>query len=273
MKLHKRNWKTTGGNYLIAATLILACTLAAAGQVNTEQYRSLAEKEGFGGILDLSLSWYKGNTDLLAGDVEMQLHYNKGKYQSFLRGILKYGEKGDEEYINMGFLHLRGIRKFNDRFMGEIFIQEEFNKFILLEERTLAGGGLRYRVCCTEKKGPQKKNSLHLYLGSGLMWERETFSQAEDGSKKEESSRLKSTSYISLDCGFGGRTGLNLVSYFQFNLDELATLRILADLGFEFKLSSRLSYKTKLSYRFDNRPPATVKKYDIQVSNGLSFSF
>ncbi len=237
--------------------------------VNTERYRMSDDKLGLGGNLDISFSWYKGNTDLLAIDSEVGLYYNFKKSQYFLRGILKYGEKAESTYINMGFLHLRGMFDLGSNLMLELFAQEEFNKFILLNERTLAGTGLRWAPMDSPK---EKKNKFAIYLGSGVMWEAEHYAAAEDGSQKENTSLVKSTNYLSLNYNTPV-TELGVVTYIQFSLNEIEAFRVFTDLIIAFKISSRLSFKTKVNFRYDNRPPVTIEKTDIQVTNGLSLEF
>jgi len=244
----------------------------AKAQVNTEKYRASANGDRFGGNLDLSFSWYTGNTEIISADTELGLYYNRGKNQFFLRGILKYVEKDKESFVNMGFLHLRGIRKFGERVMAEAFVQKEFNKFILLNSRDLGSAGMRFMILKSESGKAEKKKLFVLYFGAGLMWEEETFSPAEDGSLKEDTSFLKSTNYFSLSYNTGALE-FGLVSYFQFHLKELAAFRNFSDCHIKFKLSSYLNFVSKINFRFDNRPPATIKKYDIHITNGLSVEF
>jgi hypothetical protein len=258
--------------FMPALILLALFSLNSYAQVNTEKYRVSGKSDGLGGNLDLSVAWYKGNTDLIAVDTELGLYYNKKKNQFFLRGILKYGEKNGESYIDMAFLHLRGIRKFSERVMAEYYVQKEFNKFILLKSRNLAGAGVRFAVCKSETGEGEKKKLFVCYLSTGLFWEDESYSQAEDSSQKEAASLLKSSNYLSLSYQTGAAE-LGITSYFQFHIEKFASFRNFSDLFIKVKLGSHLNFLSKINFRFDNRPPETVKKYDFQITNGLSLEF
>lgn len=258
--------------FILAVMLIFLLSFNSYAQVNTEKFRSDDNGDGFGGSVDLSLAWYKGNTDVIAADTELGLHYNKNKNQFLMQGILKYGEKNKESYIEMGFLHLRGIRKLSKKIMVEAFLQKEFNKFILLNSRNVAGAGMRFELWKAEAGEGEKKKVFACQWGTGFMWEDETYARADDGSKKEDVSLLKSTNYLSLDY-HAGPTKLGIVSYFQFQVEEIAAFRNFSDMYFKAKLSTRLSFIGKINFRYDNQPPVTVEKYDIQITNGLSFEF
>jgi putative salt-induced outer membrane protein YdiY len=248
--------------------LVIALPAILNGQVNTEKFRKEKDEDGFGMKLGLAMAIYKGNTDLLRLSSDLNINYKKKKNYLFLVGNITYGEKKKEAYINKGFAHLRGIRRFSKRFMAEAFAQLEFNEFIKLKRRNLLGGGIRILLLSYEKG----KCGFIVNTGFGLMWEKELFNKDDGVILKEDTSVLKSTNYLSLRWAITDTLTLGNVTYLQFNIGSEKSTRIISDLNFDVKISKVLSYTAKLNYRYDNNPPLNVKNYDIQIKNGITLT-
>ncbi len=237
------------------------------GQVNTEKFRMENKEDAFELKCGLLMALYKGNTDLFRLDTNISLNYNKNNNYVFLIGNLSYAEKNDSVYINKGFTHLRGIRRLSKRLLVEAFFQHEFNEFILLKSRFLTGGGLRALVYKSDKKN----SGLAINVGAGLMWEKEQFDEDADEVKKEDTSMFKSTNYISFQYEYKGLK-FNNVTYFQFNMGDENSSRIYSDFTLDIEIFKKLSYTAALNYRRDSNPPVGLKKYDLQLKNGLTLT-
>jgi len=234
------------------------------GQVNIEKQRKAKNEKLFETILGFSMTLYKGNTDMFIFNTDVRFDLNRGRNSGFVIGKLSYGEKNDESYLNKGFIHIRYIRNISRKFMLESFAQMEFNDFILLNRRSLAGFGIRLHLL--EKK--IKSGDINLYLGSGLMFENEIFNTSSEDILKEETSLYKSTNYISVSYS-SDKFSISDVTYLQTNIGDEVSTRIYSDLIFAVRLSKKLSFTTSFTYRYDNNPAPTVKNYDIQLKNGL----
>ncbi|MCP4215316.1 MAG: DUF481 domain-containing protein [bacterium] len=254
---------------VVFTAVMLLSGLLLNGQVNTEKFRSEGDENKLEFKVGLSMALHKGNIDLLKVDADLNVNYKKNNSYLFLVGNLNYGEKNDAAYISKGFAHLRGIQRLSKRLMVEAFVQQEFNKFIKLEGRTLLGAGIRLLLF----KSVKDDANFSASLGAGGMWETESFKEADGVVLKEDQSLFKSTNYLSLNYTINKNTQLDNVTYLQFNLGGEKSTRINSDLIFAVKLSKSLSYKAKLHYRHDNNPPLTVKKDDMQLTNGLTLSF
>lgn len=251
---------------ILMTFLVLLPGIMLNGQINTEKFRKDHKGDSFEVKWGLSLALYKGNTDLFRVETDLNISYYKGKNYIFLLGNITYGEKKKKSYINKGFAHLRGIRRLSDRFMFELFVQEEFDKFILLNRRTLIGGGIRTLIY-KYKKGD---SGIAINTGIGFMFEKERFDEPGEAVKKADTSMFKSTNYISVNYIINKLLRAGNLTYLQFNTGHLKSTRIYSDLNLDIKLSKVLGYNAKLNYRYDNNPPPTVKKYDIQIKNGLT---
>jgi len=246
--------------------LLLLTGIMLNGQINTEKFRQDNGEDAFQFKWGFALALHKGNTDLFRVDTDLNVSYSRGKNYIFLVGNITYGEKQKDSYVNKGFVHLRGIRRFSKRLMLELFAQEEFNKFILLKRRSLIGAGLRTLVYKYEKGDA----GLAVNAGIGFMWETEKFNQTGETARKDDTSLFKSTNYISIDYVINKLLKAGNLTYMQFNTGRLKSTKIYSDLFFEVKLAKALSYIAAVNYRFDNNPPVTIKKYDIQVKNGIT---
>ena len=236
--------------------------LPAMGQVNTESLRKDHDEEGFATTLGLSIGYKSGNTDIFKVGTNARVDWVKGRYHSF--AVLSYerGEKDDALYVNKGFLHLRTIRSFTTRVAAEGFTQKEFNDFILLEDRTLLGAGIRLAVV-------EPSDELRLYFGTGAMWEHEEY----DDPVEPEQDLVRSTSYVSVSFHPDDRIGLGAVAYYQPAFEEFSDYRALASLDFDFKLTQHLSHRTSIRFRYDSEPVGTIESHDLDLTVGLSASF
>ncbi|KPL07890.1 hypothetical protein AMJ86_02495, partial [bacterium SM23_57] len=113
-------------------------------QVNTEAMRKTDLEEGTQGSASLSFGYQSGNTEMLTLKTGLRVDHIRGNYHSFLIGNFKRGEENEELYTNKGFLHLRGIQERSKQLRLEAFAQWEYDEFILLQERKLLGGGIRW---------------------------------------------------------------------------------------------------------------------------------
>lgn len=249
--------------------LVLACPLAA--QVNTEAMRKSVLTPGLNGNLNLDLGLVGGNSQLLNVKGTLRFDYLRGNAHTFLVGN-RQNSKAKSTIINKGFVHLRHTRPISSRLHVEGFLQTEFNEFIRLKDRNLAGGGVRIRwrdTMADKEAGPGQ----NLTTGLGFMWERERITNAPD-SADDEKNLLRSTNYLVLGWRPDDRLLLQATTYFQFDVGQPEDFRVLLDAGLSFTLVGRLSAIIKLSSRYDNQPPAELglERYDFELSSGLAYA-
>ncbi|MDP8241302.1 MAG: DUF481 domain-containing protein [Candidatus Hatepunaea meridiana] len=65
----------------------------------------------------------------------------------------------------------------------------------------------------------------------------------------------------------------SLTGYFQPDINNPSDFRILVNSELEIKLSETFSFTAEVKYRHDSEPPQGLKDYDINISNGISFTF
>lgn len=155
-----------------------------------------------------------------------------------------------------GLVHTRYTRMWIPKLGTEVFGQLQYNRFLLLSERTLAGGGVRVDVV--------HRPGVGVWGGTGAMFEHETLS---DGA---ESAIARSTSYAAARWTLTpDRLTLVNTTYFQPRIDDPADLRILEEGRIESKINKVLSLGTELVIRYDSRPPEGVERTDLRFGTTL----
>ena len=255
--------------YVVSLTCLFFFILSARAQVNIETLRRLDSKPGWYNNITLSLTYQSGNTDLFRFKSSVRSDYWFDKYHTFGIATLQQGEQGGKLYTDKGFIHLRGTRSIIERLGVEIFLQKQFNESILLQDRNLAGGGLR--ISALKQRTDKNNTGVNLYLGIGGMWENETINDKQYG--EVETNIIRSTNYISAAWRIDKRFSVVITGYYQPYTQRFSDFRILSESRFEFHVTKRVSINTRLNLRYDSEPPTGVEAHDLEIVNGLSFKF
>ena len=246
--------------------LLIIITTATAAQVNTEAIRNSSIKNGFRSKIDLLFGLNAGNSEYISGEANLRLDYIGDGFRTFVAGQIAYKEGNEEVISNKGFLHGRYIYELSDVFEPELFIQKEYNDFVLLSDRNLAGGGMRWAIFNSDFVADSLQE-FDLFLGVGAMYEMEEINQQ----PTIITEILRSTNYLTLLWKPSENFLLNSVTYFQVDVNRLADHRVLNDTNLKFKITEAVSFVFSMSYRFDSEPPTGIKMYDLELKNGISF--
>ena len=236
-------------------------------QINTEAMRRQALQSGLSAEFSLEGSYKKGNTNVFDLGTGLRLDYFLERYHLFSVVSFTHGEQDNRKHEKKGFIHVRGLRQWSEHWMTEIFIQEEFNEFLRLSERTLLGSGFRIALPIINEKAEQTHGNI--FVGLGLMWERERYRDQVE----PNSNLLRSTNYLSMHWKLSGTVTSILITYYQVAVNQITDYRILSEGGLSFKLFGNVEFKIQVNYRFDNEPPPRVKKYDLELKNGILVRF
>lgn len=258
--------------YIIIAIVIICTELIIPDlnlcQVNTEIMRKTDLTDGLYNNLTFSLGFIDGNSEILSVKSAYRADYYKNRHYAFLIANYQRATSGDKVTLNKGFVHLRYSYPLNRFLKSEIFTQKEFNEFILIKDRQLFGGGLRFELIKTDTSGG-KKNHLSVNVGNGLMHENEKFNKSEIRNTKI----IRSTNYVSSKIQLFEKITWIGIGYYQVNLKKTSDYRILIDSGLGFNITKNFMITMNVNFRYDNEPPADIRKYDIDLTNGVSFNF
>ncbi len=271
---------------MVIAIVCAASPVAHAVQVpviNVEKLRSDAADDGISGVFTAGITLGGGNVYSLKVDVGGRAYLRSGRHQGLVLLGVDYSSRTsddnsglegllDEEsrFENAALGHLRYGYELTGPLTAEAFVQYQVDEFLLLEQRTLVGGGLRTRVL--EAEG----GSVH--LGAGYMLERETL----DPDRSVEAAGAlahRLSSYIAARWVVGRSVSLNFTGYVQPRFDDPTDYRLLGEGALEVGLSETFSLLLPLRVRFDSDPTRVregvppVEAVDFEVQPTLQASF
>ncbi|MBN1351635.1 DUF481 domain-containing protein [candidate division KSB1 bacterium] len=256
--------------FILAVEFIAALGIftPALTQVNTENLRKNDLSHGFHTAIQFDVSAVSGNSEFskLTGSARTDWISKR----MYLFGVVKYqrGIQANKVFLNKGFIHIRSIHRVTRFLYIEEFIQKEFNDFILLIGRNLAGTGLRTALIRSED-ALKKSGLMQLYLGNGFMWENEKINSRPIMSTDV----FRSTNYLSFCLNLDPRVALRLVGYYQVRMINFNDYRILLESGLVFNLTKSLTFQTAIDLRYDNEPPKHIKRHDLELTNGIRITF
>ena len=265
---------TVRGVVLLVLFLAEYSTTICHAQVNTEAMRFNTDLPGFTISGNLSGEYVEGNSDYITYSGQLRLDYRKEKNHAFYIANFDRGETNKKLYINSGFMHMRSVRQTNSRIKTEMFAQLEYNDFLHIEQRRLAGGGLRINFL-------KYKDVLDFNMGLAAMWENEEYVDPEwdDASgtwtifPTEDKDLIRSTNYLTGKWYINEHVTFNLTTYYQPDISNFDDFRLLMDTGLRILFSDIFYFTTIIHYRHDSEPPTGLEDYDLSMTNGIGFAF
>lgn len=249
--------------YLIGLILLLL-TSPVISQVNTEKLRKSENETGIFADFNLAGTFTSGNTEYVRFNTGIRFDYIGQRYNSFIIAKLDYKEANSNIIVKKGFTHLRNVFYYSGNLSFELFLQKEFNEFISLVDRNIAGGGVRIKIA----ENYTDSTSIALSFGCGIMYEGEDYTEG----YKEDSQLARSTNYLSVNWKINDIFSISSVSYAQIDITQLNNYRILNESDFSFNIFENVKLFIGIDYRYDSRPPDEVENYDFEFVNGIRFS-
>lgn len=246
--------------------LIIYCPPLTA-QVNIftgETMRQMKLEPGWYNTINLDLTYRTGNTDLFTARTRFRSDYLSKIYHGFVFGSLQQGRKSGDFFINKGMAHARIIRNLTQHVLFESFTQKQFNESIRLSDRNLAGGGIRFA-------SHPPSSRFNLYLGIGAMWEHERINDTDLG--EITTHIIRSTNYINWTGQLDERITTSATGYYQVYLRRFGDYRILFEGNLTFRLTTKLAFPLRINFRYDSEPPTGIHKHDVEIFNGLRYTF
>ena len=251
----------------ICFVLLIIYSPPIAAQVNIftgETMKQMQLKSGWYNSINLDLTYRSGNSDLLTTRTRFRSDYLTKTYHGFVFGSLQQGRKDNIFFVNKGMAHARIIRSLTQHVLVESFIQKQFNESILLNDRNLAGGGVRFA-------SHPRDSRFNVYLGIGAMWEHERINDAKRG--EITTHIVRSTNYINWTGKLDERITTSATGYYQVYVQRFQDYRILFEGSITFRLTTKLAFPLRVNLRYDSEPPTGIRKHDVEIFNGLRYTF
>ena len=246
--------------------LILFCRCAWAQTIINVEKLQAYTKEGFYFGCMASLELEKGNSDVLEIEEVSVIGYHSKKHWIKLFTGMEFLSGGDDDLIKRIAGQLRYNYLFSPICRLFLFYQLQHNQLVLLERRQLIGSGIR--------KTFKLSNSTSLDVGSGIMYEKERLDVKKIAVHDDPTSEcFRLTNLIFIKGVLSPSLSLINVSYFQPRVNRLVDFRFFDEISLVLKVSQGLSINCSIVYRYDNRPPSSVKRYDVSLKNGLILKF
>ncbi len=251
--------------HLLVFGMLLLVTGIVFAQVNVEKYRKAGQHEGLDGYLKVSYSARTGNVDAQEVDISSSSDFKWKRMDSFI--IIEGDQRwqGDLQYSNEGLVHLRQIFEIKAWWQPETFFQLDYNKSRSLDDRRLAGAGVRAAIFQNEK------NSI--VCGTSYMYEYEKLDLPKGSTHPDETTVARWNNYFAMNINFNSRLQGHWTTYFQPMFTDMNDIRILSEANFKVVIAGPLSLVTTFKMRYDKKPPDHIKDMDTRLSTGLVLTY
>lgn len=242
----------------VLLVLLLAITVDAAAQVNTERMRRRLGDDGSALSLDASAAFASGNTEYTLIGLGGRADVQSGRNFAFAVGRLDLSRTGDTSFLDRQFAHVRYNRDLTPWLVAEVFTQAERNRQQKLERRLLGGAGFRAEVIDTDTVG------FAIGVTPMVEFERLDASLGEDAAP-----RARLSTYLSGRLAVSSNTTLTTTTYLQPRADTFEDVRVLSQIALGVSITKYVRLRMSANFRHDTRPPVGVEETDISVENGL----
>lgn len=232
-----------------------------------EKARGRIIKPGWSGKADVTGGLTKNTRSILQLSSGFNVQYHKEPHWLLFFGnlsLLQVTDNGSRQpLLNRGQVHVRYNYDVTQWVVPEVFVQAQYNQIQKIQSRYLFGAGPRARIL--------KNDTMHLFVGALYMFERE---EEADVDTVHADHRL--STYVSFSYLWKNYVTLDFTVYYQPRFDDFSDYRISMRSSLSFALSSFLSFITRFSLNFDDRPPVGIERADMPYyswTNGFVFKF
>ncbi len=260
--LYQRSWRTLLLRCLLLLFWALTQTSTLCAQiVNIEEMRIQGTND--------SLRWYgsmkaafqvakvKQETMLLRGEARVQYKHARQVWLLLLNA--DFLKAGGREFSNAAFAHLRYNYKLLSAMSLEVYAQQQTNRLLLIQSRTLFGTGLRQRFFISNAQNSR------LYLGTAALYEKNFFTESYG-----QPTWYRWSNYMSVTLR-QKKTGavLQATTYWQPQFQDFHNYRFSTEWSLELPLSKHLRFSTDFAYSLDRGLPNAAPLDTYTWQNGL----
>jgi putative salt-induced outer membrane protein len=248
--------------FIFLSGILLSTTLSAIVSIAPVD---IGSNLGWSGNVSGSLSSKSGNTEKEDYSLGLRLQYDQASdYLIWGTVTYDYGKSNSVVNEDKMYLHLRSIHLVdNNDWCGEFFVQTEQDKFKNIQNRSVGGGGMRWRMFNTNDWGKG-------YVGAGLMAEHLRYTDP-SLNPHEDNGRLNS--YIAYTKNFAAASKISYIGYYQPKIDENSDCVTIHNAELIVPLYKNFNLSLSTKYFYDSRPPIGVKKEDTLYQTSFVWNF
>jgi hypothetical protein len=248
----------------IILALLISSTSMLFSQINVEELRRTGKESGVTFTLGTDITIKEGITDKIDIEPNIQLDYNHKSFNTFIYLSGEYSESNNVLSDNNVKVHYRFIYNLTDLLHPEIFLQSEYDEFILLKERELAGGGIRLQLINFE---PEKDSTslFGLSFGIGAMYEYELINSNPDYTNNN----IRLTNYLSFKWHPAENFICASTTYYQPKVNDFSNVKVYSEIEFAVHFGKYFAFAFDLTYKYHSKPPTGIKTYQVEITNGI----
>lgn len=248
--------------YFFPLTLLISPSLFALVSIAPVD---IGSKPGWSGNINGSIGSKSGNTEKDEYSLGTRIQFDEG--ENYLTwGTLTYDyattrnvKNEDKLYAHLRYLHLID----HAEWVGELYAQTERDQIRDISERTLGGGGIRWRIFNSSEYGKG-------YAGLGAFAESVRYSHSQIN-PDENNQRLNS--YLAYTKQFDNGPKFSYVGYYQPRFDKTSDYVSLQTVELLFPLYGKLNLALTAQYNYDSHPAIGIRSEDTVFKTSFVFGF
>jgi hypothetical protein len=203
------------------------------------------------------LSKVKEQSLLVHGESQVQYKHDRSIWLLLLN--TNFVRAGNRDFVNATFGHLRYNYKIKTPLSWEVYVQQQTNKLLLIQNRSLAGTGLRQRLFIN------KVQNSRLYLGTAYLYERNQYT---DDFGRKYWHRISNYMSVTLH---NKKTGalVQATTYWQPVIGFIKKSRISTEWTLELPMGKHLRFSSDFAWSTDRSLPEGAPLQVYTWQNGV----
>lgn len=231
--------------------------------LNVERVRADADTTGWTGEVGTDFSLSKYNDRVIKVGTQANMAYFSRLHGYLLLSNLDLVDVDGNSLVSNGYIHLRSTLLRKHRLSPEFFLQYQYNNNLGLQNRALAGTGVRYTFL--------SRPTLGGHISTGLMFEYEEWGLPED--QTVEKNLIKSTSNLVVRGQINPQTSLTMIGYYQARPDQFFKPRATSENQLNIKISRTMTFRVSFTMTYDVDPVIDIPNLTYELKNGIVLSF
>ncbi len=245
---------------LFVSLLLIPVLVYSQQIVHIESRRGTAIEDGFSGTVDLQANYIQNKNNIFQTFNSLHTRYKKGDHTYLFLASYNFGIVSRSRIINDSYQHIRYTRSLHRLFAFETFLQSQHNEGIQLQWRGLAGAGPRFTL--------MQSDQGRLFLGTLYMYE---YEEERGSGIIYREHRL--SSYLSFGMPFSEIVSFDVIMYYQPDIRRFSNYKFSSQATLEVRLSERFALIKAFSMTHNTRPPEGIQRTNLNVRNGVRFTF